>query len=305
VQVRLTKAAIVVLALAALALVLLVVSQKLRQSTVLEGVAAAGPALKPSSAESSPVRTREIPAPLSKGDEALKISKPSLPPAPQTPLQALLDEAMRSGKAAEERALPLRLSTVCLNVNLLPTATLESVLELNTDAATQADSTLAEVEQARRQLTAFCATGDAAGLVDRLNQANLPMFGPIEKSLVKWQGGSRSQEYFQAATQVLATPNVYPVQFDRWLANDLDGQLVEKYGLSKNQSVHIQDVLFSNFVTANENLAFRALERCAQHAICPSSMVLTDAQASRADIVAMQLKQAIAQQRWDLLIPLR
>ncbi len=188
----------------------------------------------------------------------------------------------------------------------MPAPTLQGVKDLNGGITIREDATLGEAEQSRQKLIAFCATGNATELVDKLKQAKLPLFGPIEKSLVQWRtGGPRSQEYFQAATQVLANPNAYAVQFDTWLSKDLDRQLVDRYGLSRNQSIYVRDAIYNNFVTSNNNHAFHVMERCANFAVCPSSTILSDAETAQAQRVAQQVRQAIDQQRWDLLIPLQ
>jgi hypothetical protein len=226
-----------------------------------------------------------------------------LPPLPKTQLQYLIDEALIPGKSPESRALALRLSLACITTGTLPAFTLEDVKQQNDGLAIQVDATLREVEQARMQMSKFCSTGAASELMDRLRQANLPAFGPSLKSLVQWKGGARNQEYFQAATQVLANPDAYAVQFDTWLSKDLSTQLREKYSLSRNQSVYVQDALYNEFVTANSAHAFRVMERCAQFAICPTSVTLTSEETVQAQRVAAQLQLAIQQQRWGLLIP--
>jgi len=235
---------------------------------------------------------------------ALKVALPQLP---KTPLQSLIDNALKPGTGAEDRALALHLMETCLfsysDSFPVPT-TLEDVKDLNGGVSIDAKATLKDGDQARKQIAAFCATGNATELMDRLKQANLPAFGPIEKALVLWRrGGPRSQEYFQAATQVLANPGGYPVQFDTWLSRDLDTQLRETYGLSRNQSVYVQDSLYNGFVAEKSAQAFRLTERCARFALCPSSTTLSDLEANDAQRVAARLQLAIQQQRWDSLIP--
>jgi hypothetical protein len=115
--------------------------------------------------------------------------------------------------------------------------------------------------------------------------------------------GQPSQEYWQAVTQVLSNPSLFPVQFDTWLNRDLQQQLIGTYGLSIAQAVYVQDELYSSLVGAHENQTLRSTWRCALTAVCTNDTQPTDADVGKARLVVAQLKNAIQKQRWDVLLP--
>jgi hypothetical protein len=235
------------------------------------------------------------------GDPARQQQK-NLPTLPKTPLQSLIDDALVPGKSPDSRELVLNLSHACLNAISMPAVPASDLQAVNAISSDQANAVEKEHQQARKQLTDFCATGNATELVDRLKQAKLPISGPIQRSLAQRRSGARSQEYFQAATQVLANPAAYAVQFDFWLSRDLDVQLQEKRGLSAAQSLHVQDVLYSDFVSANDYNAYRVMQRCGLFAVCPAGVTLTAEQSAQAQRVADEIRLAIQQQQWGSLI---
>lgn len=220
-----------------------------------------------------------------------------------TPLQRVIDDALSPAGNANNRALALYFSLNCMTASGQPPATLDSVRAQNTGSLAKAEATLREVEQARKTVSEYCSTGNTGTFVDRLKQAGLPALGPVDKILAQWRAGPRNQDYAQAAIQILSNPNGFPTQFDTWLTRDLDSQLREKFGLSRNQSIYIQDTLYNEFTTTNNYTSFRVSLRCAQLAICPSSTQMTSDEMVRAESVASEVRTALQQQRWWILIP--
>lgn len=228
----------------------------------------------------------------------------TLPDLTKTTLQSIFDEALLPSTKPEDRALAVHLSTNCLMYDQFPAPSLQSVSDLTGQSGDLARLTLTRAEQARATVHRFCAGGNATALVDQLVSKGLRPFGPIHKSLISWRGGQRSQEYWQAVTQVLANPNLFPVQFNTWLNKDLEQQLTSTYGLSLGQAIYVQDELYASLVGADENQTLRLTWRCALTAVCTQGVRPTaDPELEKANVVAAQLKDAIQKQRWDLLIP--
>ena len=225
----------------------------------------------------------------------------------RSPLQNLIDSALNPRSTAESREIAIHFAVTCVSYNALPEISEEFVASANGDRRENVNAIIYEVRQSRAQLSKFCASGQQIeNLIDRLRILKLPTSGPIMRSLLRWRGDSRSQEYFQAATQILSNPEQYAVQFSLWLSKDLDLQLRTKFGLSDLQSVIVQDSIFRSFVSATTpTQPFRSLERCALQAVCPKSLALglSEDEALKAKSIAEEVKSLIERQRWDVLVP--
>ena len=217
-----------------------------------------------------------------------------------TPLQKVIDDALVS-RDPEGRARALRYTDACVSIQASSRITEEDLKKSTTASSVDLQALIREQKIARAQLTDFCATGRASSLVDELKNRHLPMMGPVEKAIVLEKSGPHTQEYFQAVTEVLASPNTYPVQFDIWMKKDLSSQLEQRFDMNESQSLFIQDQIYKDFV-ADDFHGVRLLERCAIYAACPSNNIITDAERIKAQQIVDQLEVLIKQQQWNQLI---
>jgi hypothetical protein len=218
-------------------------------------------------------------------------------------VEFLIDEALKKDRPADFRAKAVYFSLSCLTIQSLPERSLDDLKMMTGADPETANSVLRESRQAQNRLSDVCGPWINGRLIDRLKQAKLPALGPIGKSLMLRISDNRSQEYTQAVTQLLSNPDIHQIQFDYWLSRDLNDQLINGYKLNASQAILVQDFLYESLATTNGNNDYRIDLRCAMKGICSSNLIVTHQEALKVQEIALQIRNAIQQQRWDILIP--
>lgn len=209
-----------------------------------------------------------------------------------------------SGKNAEDRAMAFRLANACIENGMRQ-------VEASADyIRTSNDGRVIDVQEVRRRsnaaalrLKAYCDGGDSEKFIESVRGMSGQRIGFIDKN-VKGTGSKDfvgEQARFQALTQMLSNPRLYPAQFDGWLESVEFSRIASRYGLSHFQVRLAADELVNRFGLGGDMAEFRQLRSCGNAYLCAFSGEVDSAELSRAYAAVDAIEKLIRTQQWDPL----
>ncbi len=159
-----------------------------------------------------------------------------------------------------------------------------------------------EMKQAKQSLLTYCSQSKIAD-----PSAFLKQHVKLKGNLAAWvrdRPKERYIDYYRSAIrQVLANPPKYSAAFDAWLDRVAESRLPQLQGLSSAQLALVRNELYQRMTGfRNEPESLRTLRRCAVEYVCPSTLVLTDAEREQALARVAQLERLMREQRWAELL---
>jgi hypothetical protein len=221
------------------------------------------------------------------------------------PVASLAVQAVRSDNL-DDRAAVVHWLSWCSAVNTSsaePTDRQRAMAEWAAGDGVDVDRLLDEARAARLRLRPLCDAGALAVLVDSgvLREPVGSAAASPSRALMIGEALRNPERYAQAAQQVLARPQAYPLGLDLWLQQQLRHNLPAGVDWSPAQRRHVHAQLLDRLAGPADPRGLRALAQCATAYDCPASRMLGREARAQADHAADQLEALIRQQRWDEL----
>lgn len=197
----------------------------------------------------------------------------------------------------EDAAVAIHLAALCVGADQ-QSASAEEIAAKRGSALNPIEISAA-TRHAHRAIVDLCQGVEWAMYSDRIKSRNL-VIGPLLRQMVRPASGQRSQEYNQAAMQVLSNPERFSLAFDFWL--DRNVASLAPVDFTTEQLAYAKEMLFKRFLPGAVENSLRDIERCRYAYYCGSQYGISDRERSQADAFVAAVEINIRQQRWSNLL---